>query len=299
MSDTTLTLVHTVQELRAQVSEWRGRGLRCAFVPTMGNLHRGHISLIDKAHQHADRVIASVFVNPLQFGPDEDYQVYPRTLDVDGAMLGRAGVRLLFAPSVKEMYPHGEHSATRVVVPDLSDVLCGKHRPGHFGGMATVVCKLLNMVKADVAIFGEKDYQQLMIVRRLVEDLWIPTEIVGAPTFREQDGLAMSSRNRYLTPTQRAAAPTLYAVMSRMIEQITQGQSVKQSREEGLAALIDAGFDPNYLSVRRARTLERPSSDDQALVLLAAAWLGKARLIDNIPFALAQPLGPRANEVEG
>jgi pantoate--beta-alanine ligase len=278
-----LEIEPSVDALRGRIAEWRGRGSRIAFVPTMGNLHEGHMSLIGKAREACDRIVASIFVNPLQFGPDEDYQVYPRTLDADADMLERAGVHLLFAPSVAEMYPRGEDAATRVVVPQLSDILCGAHRPGHFGGMATVVCKLLNMVGADVAVFGEKDYQQLMIVRRMVEDLRIPTRIVSAPTFRETDGLAMSSRNRYLTPEERRTASVLHRALRTAADALRSGRrDYGHIGAEGQRALLAAGFRPNYFEVRRAHDLRPPEPDANELVVLAAAWLGKARLIDNV-----------------
>jgi pantoate--beta-alanine ligase len=278
-----LETVTRVSALRARVAQWRASGARIAFVPTMGNLHEGHMSLIGKARTAADRIVASIFVNPLQFGPDEDYQVYPRTLDADSAMLERAGVHLLFAPTVEEMYPQGHDAATRVVVPELSDILCGAHRPGHFGGMATVVCKLLNMVVADVAVFGEKDYQQLMIVRRMVEDLWIPTRILSAPTFRESDGLAMSSRNRYLTEEERLRAPALQrALRAAAAALLAQRSDHAAIGAAGCGALVAAGFRPNYFEVRQAHDLQPPQPGCRSLVVLAAGWLGKARLIDNV-----------------
>jgi len=282
-ADARLEIVTTVEALRGRIAEWRASGARIAFVPTMGNLHEGHMSLIGRAQAAAGRIVSSIFVNPLQFGPDEDYQVYPRTLEVDAAMLERAGVHLLFAPSVAEMYPHGEEAATRVVVPLLSDILCGAHRPGHFGGMATVVCKLLNMVGADVAVFGEKDYQQLMIVRRMVDDLYIPTAIVSAPTFREADGLAMSSRNRYLTDTDRRRAPALHAALVAAADALRGGnRDYAAIGTEGDRTLAAAGFRPNYFEVRQAQDLRPPGPSCMRFVVLAAAWLGKARLIDNV-----------------
>ena len=283
-----LEIVTSVDALRGRVAEWHARGSRVAFVPTMGNLHEGHMSLIGKAREACDRIVASIFVNPLQFGPDEDYQVYPRTLDVDAAMLERVGVHLLFAPSVEEVYPRGEDAATRVVVPQLSDVLCGAHRPGHFGGMATVVCKLLNMVGADVAVFGEKDYQQLMIVRRMVEDLHLPTRIVSAPTFREPDGLAMSSRNRYLTTQERQTAPALHRALVTAADALRAGRrDYAQIGAEAQRTLVALGFRPNYFEIRRAKDLQPPDADTVDLVVLAAAWLGQARLIDNVPVKLS------------
>ncbi len=202
-----------IEPLRAQIAAWRSQGERTAFVPTMGNLHAGHLDLVRRARQLAPRVIVSIFVNPLQFGPTEDLAAYPRTLAADTRLLAQAQADLLFAPSVGEIYPQGQQGQCRVEVPGISEMLCGASRPGHFVGVATVVCKLFNMVQPDVAVFGEKDFQQLLVIRRMVADLCMPVEIVGAPTVREADGLAMSSRNGYLTTQERARAPQLFATL--------------------------------------------------------------------------------------
>ena len=278
-ADARLEIVTTVEALRGRIAEWRASGARIAFVPTMGNLHEGHMSLIGRAQAAAGRIVSSIFVNPLQFGPDEDYQVYPRTLDVDAAMLERAGVHLLFAPSVAEMYPHGEEAATRVVVPLLSDILCGAHRPGHFGGMATVVCKLLNIIGADVAVFGEKDYQQLAIVRRMVTDLDLGIEIVGIPTVREADGLAMSSRNAYLSPAERARALSL----SRALFAARDAAAGGLRAGERLVAQARVALDVDridYVELVDADTLQTVTDIRRPAVLAVAAFVGRTRLIE-------------------
>jgi len=270
-------------ELRAIVSVWRRAGERIAFVPTMGNLHAGHGSLVGRASELADRVIVSIFVNPLQFGPNEDFAAYPRTPDEDRRVLESLDVDLLFAPEVADIYPRGQESTARVHVPVIEDILCGAFRPGHFMGVATVVAKLLNIVQPDVAVFGEKDYQQLLIIRRATLDLCMPIEIVGVPTTREPDGLAMSSRNRYLTAEQRAAAPAIYAQLQRARAAIESGASdfaaIARSGSEGLQ---QAGFRPDYFEIRDAATLAEPSAQSSELVVLTAARLGRARLIDNV-----------------
>jgi pantoate--beta-alanine ligase len=277
-----LIQVERVAELRAQVRAWRAAGERIAFVPTMGNLHTGHLSLVREGRARADRVVASIFVNPLQFGPSEDLDAYPRTLDVDRRQLDAAGCDLLFTPSVREIYPRGQDTQTRVEVPGISDILCGASRPGHFVGVATVVCKLLNMVQPDVALFGEKDFQQLLVIRRLVEDLAMPVEVVGVPTARESDGLAMSSRNGYLTTEERALAPALYQVLNATADALRAGEPVERAERAGLDALAAVGLRPDYMSVRRAEDLAPACAGDRSLVILAAAYLGRARLIDNL-----------------
>ena len=286
MAETSLTTAHLLQvervaELRDQVRRWRAAGERIAFVPTMGNLHAGHLRLVHAGRARAERVVVSIFVNPLQFGPSDDLDAYPRTLDADRRQLAAIGCDLLFTPSVLEVYPHGQDSHTRVEVPGISDILCGASRPGHFVGVATVVCKLLNMVQPDVALFGEKDFQQLLVIRRLVADLALPVEIVGVPTARESDGLAMSSRNGYLTPAERALAPALYQVLNATAEALRAGESVERAEQTGLAALAAAGLRPDYLCLRRVTDLAAAGSEDRSLVILAAAYLGRARLIDN------------------
>ncbi|MBL8259140.1 MAG: pantoate--beta-alanine ligase [Candidatus Competibacteraceae bacterium] len=276
--------VHTIAELRARVAAWRQAGERVAFVPTMGNLHRGHIHLVERAREQAPRTVASIFVNPTQFGPNEDFSGYPRTLAEDSCQLEAAGLDLLFAPAVAEMYPRPLEEMTAITVPELSGLLCGASRPTHFRGVATVVGKLFNMVQPDVALFGEKDWQQLMVIRRLVEDLNFPIEIIGVPTVRETDGLAMSSRNGYLTAEERAIAPTLHATLAASAERLRAGERDHQRlAEEAKARLAAAGFRPDYFEIRRARDLQPPAGEqDEDLRILAAAWLGKARLIDNL-----------------
>jgi pantoate--beta-alanine ligase len=277
-----MKMLTRVAELRELVTSWRLERESIAFVPTMGNLHMGHASLIGAAHLHGRRVVASVFVNPLQFGPNEDFLAYPRTPEEDAALLEQHGVDALFMPSVEEMYPDGKAGSTIVDVPSLSGVLCGAVRPGHFQGVATVVVKLLSLVQPDFAIFGEKDYQQLTIIRRVVEDLNLPVTVVGAPTVRAEDGLALSSRNRYLTPEERALAPKLYRALDHARQRIESNDTDFASIEaEGRRALEAAGIRPDYFEVRTDR-LARPTVDDVSLVVLTAGRLGKARLIDNL-----------------
>ncbi len=275
--------VDTRSALRDQVAQWRLSGETLAFVPTMGNLHAGHLTLLAKAREVADRVVASIFVNPLQFGPFEDYDQYPRTPDSDERMLTEMGVDLLFAPRVKEMYPLGREQGTKVEVPGISDILCGMQRPGHFVGVATVVTKLFNLVQPDYAIFGEKDFQQLVVIRRMTLDLCLPVKVLGAPTHREADGLAMSSRNQYLTPQERAVAPTLHQTISDVARDIREGRSDFADLCDWAAArLAESGFRPHYVEVRDADDLGKAHSDSEELVVLAAAQLGRARLIDNV-----------------
>jgi len=275
--------VESIQELRAIVQAWRRAGDRTAFVPTMGNLHAGHIELVRQARGLADRVVVSIFVNPLQFGVNEDFASYPRTLDEDRQQLGQVGTDLVFIPAVATVYPDGQEVQTRVLVPGLSGILCGASRPGHFEGVATVVCKLFNLVQPDLAVFGEKDFQQLSIIRRMVRDLCLPIEILGVPTVREVDGLAMSSRNGYLTPSERRQAPALYRVLRGLAEHVRAGErDFPRLEREGIEALTAEGFRPDYLSLRRIEDLQPPGVDDQRLILLAAAFLGRTRLIDNL-----------------
>lgn len=280
--------VTDIPDLRGQVADWRGQGARIALVPTMGNLHAGHLTLVRSARALAGRVVVSIFVNPLQFGPSEDFAAYPRTLERDVEQLAAVGADLLFVPTVGAMYPRGQGDHTRVEVPGLSDILCGASRPGHFVGVATVVCKLLNLVQPDLALFGEKDFQQLLVIRRLVEDLSLPVEVHGLPTVREPDGLAMSSRNAYLEPAERALAPGLYRALQRAAERLSGGCVVDEVETQGLRELAAGGLEPEYLSVRRVSDLAPPGPDDRDLVVLAAARLGRARLIDNCRV----PLGP-------
>lgn len=278
-----MNTVKTVRELRAAVARARSEGKRIALVPTMGNLHSGHTALVTKAAQRADFVVASIFVNPLQFGPTEDLATYPRTLAADQEKLLQAGCHLLFTPTVEEMYPHGMADQTIVRVPVVSEGLCGGSRPGHFDGVSTVVSKLFNMVQPDIAIFGQKDFQQLAVVRALVRDLNMPIQIIGEPTVRAADGLALSSRNGYLTEAERATAPALYRVITHIGDALHNGeQNHAQLLDDGKKALEAAGFRPDYLEIRQAVTLRPATPEDHDLVVLGAAFLGKTRLIDNL-----------------
>jgi len=273
----------TIAAVREQVSRWRSKGQRIAFVPTMGNLHAGHVSLIEAARRHGDRFVASIFVNPMQFGPNEDFAHYPRTPHQDERMLEEAGCDIMFMPDVAEIYPHGPEGATRVEVPGLSRILCGEFRPGHFEGVTTIVAKLFNIVQPHVAVFGEKDFQQLTVIRRMVADLCIPVEIIGAPTLRESDGLALSSRNQYLTPHERALAPRIHQELQRAAGSVYAGETDFALIERTAAeALSGAGFRPDYFAIRDARDLSEPRPDARHLVVLTAVRLGKARLIDNV-----------------
>ncbi|MEW6444935.1 MAG: pantoate--beta-alanine ligase [Pseudomonadota bacterium] len=275
--------VTSIPDLRAAVRALKAQGKRVAFVPTMGNLHAGHLALVRRASQVADAVVVSIFVNPLQFGPHEDFERYPRTEQRDVVMLTEAGAQLLFLPTVDALYPHGKDSCTRVEVPGLSDILCGAARPGHFVGVTTVVAKLFNLVQPDSAVFGEKDFQQLAILRRMVADLDMPIEMIGQPTEREADGLAMSSRNAYLNADERARAPLIHATLSDLAEQVRTGRQDFETLEaEGRAALEVANFRVDYVAIRRVDDLAAPASPDDKLVILVAARLGRTRLIDNL-----------------
>ncbi len=272
-----------LKSLRERVRGWKSEGLTIGLVPTMGNLHAGHISLLERARAMADRTVASIFVNPIQFGKGEDYERYPSTLAEDQEKLGAAGLDLLFAPDLAELYPGGIEEDTRITVPQLSDILCGEFRPGHFSGVATVVAKLLINVQPDYALFGEKDFQQLLVIRRMAHDLLIPGEIIGMPIVREPDGLAMSSRNSYLDASQRVTAAVIYRTLSTAAQRVAAGDAPFATIEgEATEALSAAGMRPEYFSVRRRADLAVPGADDRELVILTAAWLGGARLIDNI-----------------
>ncbi len=279
-----LAIVRTVKELREAISGWRRAGETIGLVPTMGALHTAHMALADKARNHADRVVATIFVNPTQFGPDEDFSSYPRREARDIETLQKHGVDLLFAPGVDEMYPSGFE--TIVDVPDISQGLCGDHRPGHFAGVATIVTKLLLQALPDCAVFGEKDYQQLQVIRRLALDLDIPVQIIGLPTVREADGLAVSSRNAYLSPADRAVAPIMHATLLDIAQRVQAGEAAPVACAAGHEALAAAGFSPiEYVEVRTADTLlpADQAPEGASLRVLAAAWLGETRLIDNIP----------------
>jgi pantoate--beta-alanine ligase len=274
--------VTTIAQVREQVRGWRAQGRRIAFVPTMGNLHAGHMSLIKAAREHGDRFVASIFVNPMQFGPNEDYAHYPRTPREDEAMLAATGCDLMFMPDVTEIYPNGPDNAARVEVPVLSHILDGEFRPGHFQGVATIVTQLLNIVAPDAAIFGEKDFQQLAVIRRMVADLCMPVAIIGAATVREPDGLAMSSRNQYLTAAERGVAPIIHQQLQLARTRLLAGVGDRNVETEGLAALTAAGLRPDYFVVRDAMSLQPAPADSAERVVLVAARLGKARLIDNL-----------------
>jgi pantoate--beta-alanine ligase len=284
-----MNTVKTVRELRAAVARARSEGKRIGLVPTMGNLHSGHAALVTKAAQRADFVVATIFVNPMQFGPNEDLATYPRTLAADQERLIEAGCHLLFTPNVEEMYPHGMADQTTVSVPCISEGLCGASRPGHFDGVSTVVSKLFNMVQPDLAVFGEKDFQQLAVIRALVRDLNMPIQIIGEPTVRAEDGLALSSRNGYLDAEQRAAAPALYKVIQQIGAAIRNGDKDFPSLlDAGKKQLEAAGLRPDYLEVREAIALRPATAQDSDLVILAAAFLGKTRLIDNLHLSCDQ-----------
>ena len=270
--------------LRAQVGDWKRAGLRVGFVPTMGNLHAGHHSLVALARRHADRVVASVFVNPTQFGPNEDFSRYPRTPGQDAEGLQAAGCDALWLPSVETMYPYGPERCVRMHVPGVTDTLEGAHRPGHFDGVATVVARLFNQVQADVAAFGRKDYQQLAVIRTMVRDLAFPLELLAGDTLREADGLAMSSRNQYLSPEERATAPVIHRVLLAMRQATRAGTPRAQVEAEADAALRAAGFVPDY-AVVRAPDFSLPGDGEAGpRVALVAARLGRTRLIDNLEF---------------
>ncbi|MFC7301606.1 pantoate--beta-alanine ligase [Cognatiluteimonas weifangensis] len=272
--------------LRARVAAWKREGLRVGFVPTMGNLHAGHHSLLRLARGHADRVVASVFVNPTQFGPDEDFARYPRTPEADAAGLDAAGCDLLWLPSVETMYPFGVEATVQVRVPGVTEVLEGAHRPGHFDGVATVVARLFNQVQPDVAVFGRKDYQQLAVIRYLVRDLAFPLELLAAPILREADGLAMSSRNQYLSAEERPVAAELQRTLQTMRAALVAGTPRLQVEAEARAHLQRRGFDVDYVVVRRPDLGEPADGEGGAQLALVAARLGRTRLIDNLEFTL-------------
>lgn len=265
-------------------SSWQGQGQRIAFVPTMGNLHEGHLSLVDKAQQVGQKCVVSIFVNPLQFAEGEDFASYPRTLDDDLARLSQRGVvDAVFIPTDDELYPNGKEATTRVEVPGISAVLEGQSRSGHFSGVTTVVSKLFNIVQPDVAVFGEKDFQQLMIIRRMVADLNMAVEIVGMPTLREANGLAMSSRNRYLSESEREQASQLYQVLQSVRQQVLDGNADFPALEASACEQLKAaGFEPDYVAIRDASNLETANLATPDKVILAAARLGVPRLIDNL-----------------
>ncbi len=279
----------TIADIRQQVLAWKRQGLKVGFVPTMGNLHAGHLSLVELAQQQADKVVVSVFVNPLQFGPNEDFEQYPRTLEADQAALEAVGCDALFAPSVDEMYPEGALQTRVCASPELANILEGAQRIGHFDGVTTVVAKLFNIVQPDLAVFGQKDYQQFLVIEQMVKDLSFAVELVRAPIARDQDGLALSSRNQYLSSEQRAIAPLLYQQLQQLRSQIPplleKGDftQVKSLLAQAKQSLLAAGFDQvDYLSLHDAKNLKKCSSNSHSCILLAVARLGQTRLLDNI-----------------
>ena len=278
-----MLVIHTKQQLAEQIVEWRHNDEHIALVPTMGSLHAGHLSLVELAREHAERVVVSIFVNPTQFGKDEDYEQYPRTLELDKRRLKTATADMIFAPDVATLYPFGLDKATTVSVPGLTENFCGATRPGHFDGVTTVVARLFAIVQPDVAVFGQKDYQQQLVIRRMAEDLSLPITIITGETVRNDDGLAMSSRNSYLSDEERAVAPVLYETLSYVGQELQSGRR-NFEKLEALAGerLTAAGFDVDYFAIRRALNLEVPDRDCDDLVVLTAAQLGAARLIDNV-----------------
>lgn len=275
--------VSTISAVRECVSNLRSSGGHVAFVPTMGHLHEGHLHLIDEAKKRAPHVVVSIFVNPMQFSPGSDYDSYPRTLDEDKYKLEKRGADLVFVPSLIEMYPDIREQETRVAVQGLSDVLCGEFRPGHFVGVTTVVNKLFNIVQADIALFGKKDYQQLAVIKQMVKDLCIPIKILGVETTREADGLAMSSRNQYLSMEARKLAPHLYEVLLELKQRFkSQSLPINELESAAMKSLTDFGFRPEYISVCDAGSLQPATLQSHRIQVLAAAWLENARLIDNI-----------------
>lgn len=280
--------VESIEALRAQVKSWRGENKTIAFVPTMGNLHQGHLSLVRKARDLANKVVVSIFVNPLQFDDKTDLAAYPRTVNMDIQMLNSIDCDVIFTPTVEVMYPTGMFPHTNIIVPNMDNKLCGLQRPGHFDGVATVVIKLLNIVQADIAVFGEKDYQQLLLIKTLVRNLNLPVDIVGSSTYREESGLAMSSRNQYLTTQQLQQASGLYQTLLSVKQEIELGNQdftfLKQQAKSKLQAL---GFEPEYVDIRSEYDLELANPGDNNVRILAAARLGRARLIDNIACNLA------------
>lgn len=279
--------IESIEELRVRIRNWRENRHTVAFVPTMGNLHDGHLQLVKRAKTLADKVVVSIFVNPLQFGVNEDFDKYPRTLQQDAEKLATLHTDVLFYPQVAEMYPQGMTDLTRVIVPDsLKNTLCGKSRPGHFDGVATVVNLLFQMVQPDKAVFGLKDFQQFLVIQRMVADLHIPVEIIGEPTMRETDGLAMSSRNQYLSSEERQHAPLLFKTLQDMRQKLLLGKNSAELCSQAIDKLQQNGFKMDYLDVRRQQDLAPISSDDKNLIILVAAWLGTTRLIDNLPLQL-------------
>lgn len=284
-----MLIINTLPIMRREIRRWRQEGKRIALVPTMGNLHEGHMTLVDEAKARADVVVVSIFVNPMQFERPDDLARYPRTLQEDSEKLTRRGVDLVFAPAPADIYPKGLESQTFVEVPGISSILEGASRPGHFRGVSTIVSKLFNLVQPDIALFGEKDYQQLALIRKMVADMGYDIDIVGVPTVRAKDGLALSSRNGYLTADERKVAPSLSKVMNALAEQLRNGERhVDQLLEQASEQLRSHGFTPDELFIRDADSLQPLTVESNKAVILMAAWLGKARLIDNQQVSLTE-----------
>ena len=279
--------IHEVIKLNTLISEWKKNKDTIALVPTMGSLHFGHIFLIKEAKKLATRTVVSIFVNPIQFGQGEDYESYPSNIELDKKKLKKEEVDIVFVPDLKQLYPMGTDTDTRITVPYISEILCGQHRPGHFSGVATVVAKLLVTCKPDFALFGKKDYQQYLVIKRMVSDLLIPTQIVGLPTQREKNGLALSSRNKYLSEVEQKIASKIYLSLQKASEIICTGVSnFNNAKKELIIELEDFGMKVEYFELRRAEDLALPEEDEKSFIILIAVWLGKARLIDNITIDL-------------
>jgi pantoate--beta-alanine ligase len=275
--------VSTAEALREQLDDWRHAGDHIALVPTMGSLHEGHLSLVEIAREHAERVVVSIFVNPKQFAESEDFGEYPRTIERDRRRLKKAKADLIFVPEVETIYPFGIDNATSVTVPALTSEFCGAFRPGHFDEVTTVVSRLFSLVQPDVAVFGQKDYQQQLIIQRMVQDLSMPIQIICGETQREEDGLAMSSRNQYLSDEERVIAPKMHETLDEIGRGLESGQrNYEELESAAFEKLKSLGFEPQYVSIRRAANLEMPDRDCDELVVLVSAYLGKARLIDNL-----------------
>ncbi|WP_158772330.1 pantoate--beta-alanine ligase [Paraglaciecola sp. L1A13] len=282
-----MRVISNIASLRDVRRSWQAESKVIAFVPTMGNLHQGHLNLVKEAKLKADVVVVSIFVNPLQFGPDEDLEAYPRTLENDRKVLSEMGVDVLFTPQVKDIYSRGLEQQTFVEVPGISYMICGASRPGHFRGVATIVCKLFNMVQPNMAFFGEKDFQQLQVIKAMVTDLSMNLTVHGVITTREENGLALSSRNQYLNAEQRVLAPTLYQRLQEMRQKIESGRrDFSRITSECCEMLAQAGFSIDYIEIRSADTLLQPGHEETKVVILAAAFLGRTRLIDNIQVSL-------------
>jgi len=278
----------TIVDIKQHVQAWKSQQKTIAFVPTMGNLHQGHLSLVEKAKTLADKVVVSIFVNPMQFGAGEDLENYPRTLTEDSELLTDLNVDLLFLPNNGVMYPPNLGRSTEVFVPEISKTLCGQFRPDHFLGVTTVVNKLFNIVEANVAVFGEKDFQQVFIIKKMVDDLFMPIEIISSATVRESDGLAMSSRNQYLSSEQRQQAALIYQVLQELKDLALAGSDLRQLESQGIEKLLVAGFKVDYVSFRSRKDLQPAKNNDREIVLLVAAWMGETRLIDNLKLSLVK-----------